>query len=254
MNPSHRQMISEHHFFLSTFITQFRSYFLIGGVILAAGIGLIAWDFSDEEVETFWPGVVVLSVGLLWLIPSAVSYAQSIKKVTVYEEGIAWVVGRQEEYRPWDEVREVYRSEPSSNRNLRQSELNIVFKKKQSVMFSQSLSDFFQLATLVEAIVTERLLPEYRTALDQGKAQFGPVSFSRQSIHINGCEFPWNEVEEYAICNGGIVVTPVDYEDFTGEHVAFSEIPNYLILLKLLEETGQRQTPAATCILLHGRS
>lgn len=254
MNADNRHLLSEHHVSFAAIASPRKFLLIVGGTVLAAGLFLLAWEAGDEEPIFVGVGCFLVACGLLWLLPLLLAYVWSIKQVKVYEEGLAWARGGREQFHSWDDVREVFRAEKPVYRWWRQVEMTVVFKKQESVILQQSLSEFFQLAALVEAIVTERLLPTYRQALDQeAGARFGPVTLKRHGIGINGSDFSWEEIEEYAICNGGLVVTPFAYEDFTGEFVRFGEIPNYLVLLRLLEELNKRPAEAYRSVFLAGR-
>jgi hypothetical protein len=256
---NHQHILSEHHFSLVGLVPRYRVRVYVSGFCFAIGLGLMmlvselpeAWVESGPIV--FLLGVITSGYGVFWLLPLLWCSMRSIKKVRISEEGISWTLHGREEFQPWGDVREMLRTEKATNVS-RQSEMTLVFKQKEPVVFDQSLSDFLQMVTEVEAIVTERLLPQYRQSLDQGGARFGPVLLKREGLRIHDQDFAWSAIEEYAICNGGLVVTPRGYDDYTGEFVSFQEMPNYMVLLRLLEELGQRPVPASQCIFLAGRN
>jgi hypothetical protein len=236
-------LLSEHRRSLSALTARHRTYLLLAAICLTAGLLLLAFDFTDAEALTVW-AFFIMAIGLVWLIPSLFVYARSIKRVSIFEEGVSWTLLGRSEYHPWDELREIYRSVRMLSLYARQAELMLVFDHDVRVVFDQGLSDFFPMATLVEAIVTDRLLPSYRNMLSQEGADFGPVVLQRQGIRVIGRELLWEEVATCGIREGNLVVTE---EDQTEVSVPFEAIPNYLILLRLIEELRQsisaRTTP-----------
>jgi hypothetical protein len=232
------QLLAEHHFVPAALLTRCRPQLILAAMCMFAAWLLLTFEIIDIDAAAVWV-LIIAGVGAPWLLPVLLAYFRSIKKVCVYEEGISWTIRGREAFQPWEDLREVYRVE----RNLRsggfQLEMTLLFKKKVQVVFDQTLANIFQLAALVEAIATQRLLPHYREQLEQGSAAFGPVVIKKEGLRIHERDFAWAEVESYAIDSGGLVIRPVNAEE-PERFAEFATIPNYLVLLKLLEEKLDR--------------
>jgi hypothetical protein len=101
--------------------------------------------------------------------------------------------------------------------------------------------------------MANRLLPKKRSELAGTGAEFGAVTLGRDSITINGKSFPWSEVEQFTIVRGSMVVYPRSYQGLQCEEVILSALPNYLVLLHLLQEQGHVPVPPERSILFTGR-
>ena len=127
---------------------------------------LLTFDVTAAEAVTVWAAFIVITIGCItrslpWSATRAASsgYA-SLKRVS---GGPSWeaknfIPGMISAKSSLGEVIEPV-CETGGN--------DTCIQKKQPVVFDQGLAEFFQMATLVEAIMTDRLLPSYREMLDK---------------------------------------------------------------------------------------
>jgi hypothetical protein len=155
---------------------------------------------------------------------------------------------------PLEEIAAVFRVDKLVNRTFLVKQLRVVLAHGEEVTFDQCLSDYDQLANAVQGTVTRQLLPAKRSQLAGAGIDFGPVTLHRDSITINGKTFPWPEVEQYIVFRGSLVVYPRSYQGIQCEEVVLGDVPNYPILLLLLQELGQAPVPLQQSILFLGRN
>jgi hypothetical protein len=235
MPHDQRNLLSEHHLLFSRLLARHRGQFVLAGICLAIGSILLALDVEGGELILGWAAIVAAVFGLPWLVLALVTYLRGIRRVCIYDEGLAWIVRGREEFHPWEEVRELFRQP---------AEVTLVFRKRSPLVLTDGLTGFPQLATLLDAIVTERLLPQLRQAMDEGGAYFGPIVLKKGGLRIHEREFTWEEVSEYVLDTGNVVIIPTR-DDQPEEAAELQSIPNALVLLRLLEERGKgpKQAP-----------
>ncbi|MBX9677396.1 MAG: hypothetical protein K2X38_01445 [Gemmataceae bacterium] len=235
---------SEHHFDMGRFVAVWNKSFLWGAIIFAGGLVgipalLMRGDSHLRELLVFGAiglGFIVLIQPFIWRLRFGV------RKVVVFDEGIAWGAGAVEEWCPWSDIREVWRydifslqrSEDPNDWN-RSSLLRLVLHEGRELRFNHSLTDYDQLAQQVQQFVTSHLLAETDPA--DGKIHaFGPVEITPKGLRMFSQDYAWSEISNFAISNGSFC--------FYGRghlmQLHLSIIPNYQVLLGLLERLGHR--------------
>jgi hypothetical protein len=231
-----RKAISKHRFNFVVWMTLNWPFLLLAGIFLPLNIGLLFIPFAPGEE---WSRILMF--GFLALVVAFIGwifwrFLRSPTDVRVYAESLRWRrLGQEFDY-PWDDVREVYRSERLINRNYRVAELKLVYEDGEKARFNNSLADYDRFADLVQQITGERLLRAARADLDDSGAAFGPVEVTRDGLTINDEHFAWDKVKKVAIVNGHIGCRVGKREQF----VRLEAVPNYQVLFTLLGELGRR--------------
>ncbi len=79
------------------------------------------------------------------------------------------------------------------------------------------------------------------------------MTLSRKGITMSGEHFAWEEVEQYTIYNGFLIVFPRSFKGHAGKEIALSQTPNYPILLFFLHELRGDAMPPNLSIMFQGR-
>jgi hypothetical protein len=253
MSQQSSEPLSKHELFFGGFLSRYAPQCMLFAVFFVIGIGLTILGVRNPENKTLLPGVLSTVGGLLWLIPLPVGLFRRARAAEVYADRLKWTDAAGQHECRWDEVAEVYRVERITNRSFRYTLLRLVLADGRQVQFDHTLGGYNQLADQVQARTAEHLLPAKQRALDGPGAEFGPVTLSRAAVTIGGETFPWDEVEQYTICNGSLVAFPRSYQGHAGKEVALSAVPNYPVLLHLLRVLGKEPTPPNLSILFRGR-
>jgi hypothetical protein len=213
-----------------------------------ASLGFAAMFFSiwiGRKAQTdmlIASGVMqVIAIGLLGA--TAWKALLSASPVQIFEEGLQWQQDGRERQRGWDEVREVWRKElyrlingarPSEwNRH---SDLRVVFTDGEQVRFNHSLSNYNVMADFVQRATSERLLPAARRELSGPGVRFGSLQLSHEGLTLGNERLPWSVITNIRAGRGFLCVV-----DMRGKQhdIALQDVPNYPVLLKLLEEVRQ---------------
>jgi hypothetical protein len=222
-------------------------------ILLAIGLFLGILGIAKPNAGTLLPGVLFVVGSFAPLIPLAIALARGARWARITPEGIEWQDGRGEHRWNWADIAAVYRLDKVINQAFRVKQLRVVPVHGDVVTFDQCLSDYERLADTVQTAVAQRLLPVKRAELAGSGAAFGPVTLSRESITINRKTFAWPEVEQYIVFRGSLVVYPTSYKGIQCEEVSLSDVPNYPVLLHLLQEQGRLPVPPERSILFLGR-
>jgi hypothetical protein len=253
MNEDRLPLMTSHSLCFSGVVSRYAPHFLMSALCLAVGLFVLVLGILKPNSGALIPGIVVSACSLPWLIPMFLGVSRLPRQVEATSEGLVWQDKQGEHRCRWDEIREVYRLEKIVNQTFRVKELKLVLSHGEQVAVDQCLSDFDRLADTVQAVSAEQLLAAKRSSLDGSGAEFGPVVLQRAGLSVRGKYFPWDQVEQYTIFNGTIVVYPKGYQGIKCEEVGFGEVPNYPVLLRLLQELGQRPIPPEKSILFTGR-
>jgi hypothetical protein len=235
------QLVSEHRRTVKGMIQITWPYLLLGSGFLA--FAAMTFNFrtrsKDQTDMLIAAGVgVLLTAGML--TGAVWSGFSSASPVQVFAEGLRWGRGNQ---RGWDEVREVYRKEVYHLQNgakpsdwNRHSLLRLVFADGQQARFNHSLSDYNRLAEFVQRVTIDRLLPVARSEFENSGLSFGTIHVSREGLSVNRSLLAWETVALVRAGNGNLTV----YEENGKRHdFALKDLPNYLVLLRLLSELPQ---------------
>jgi hypothetical protein len=234
-------------------LSRYAPHVLLWALLLAIGLFLAILGLAKPDAGTLLPGVLFLVGSFAFLIPLFLGLARGPRWVRIPPEGVQWQDGQGEHLWRWEEIAAVFRLDKIINQTFRVKQLRLVSAQGGQVTFDQCLSDYDRLADAVQETVARRLLPAKRAELAGARAEFGPVTLHRDRITIKGKTFTWPDVEQYTIFRGQFVVYPRGYKGIQCEEVSLSEVPNYAILLYLLQELGQRPTPPQQSILFTGR-
>ncbi len=147
----------------------------------------------------------------------------------------------------------MYRLDLIINQTFRKKLLRLVPAHGVEAAFDQCLSNYDRFSDTVQAAVAARLQPAKRAELAGAGAEFGPVTLHRDGITINGKTVSWPDVEQYTVFRGIFVVYPRGYKGIKCEEASLGMIPNYVVLLRLLQELGRPPTPPQQSILFTGR-
>jgi hypothetical protein len=240
-------LLSRHRFTWKGLLQTTWPHLLLGSMCLGFGIMLqVVPTQPGQETGTRIAGIVAIlgSLALLGVVPWRWLRGPSL--VQVYEQGLAWQQGGRRQERSWDDVEKVYRKEVYVLQNNakpsdwnRRSDLRLVFTDGTQVRFNHTLSDYNRLAASVQQATAERLLPRARAALQGSGVGFGSLQLSQEGVALGADVFPWETLSKVWAGNGFL-----GWYDSRGNkrEVALKDIPNYSVLLRLLEE----RTPAAS--------
>jgi hypothetical protein len=241
----------DHRRFAAGILSRYAPHFLLWGIFFAIGLLLGLLGLSRPASGTLLPGVLLLLASFAFLIPLFIALARSPRWARTSKEGVQWQDGRGDHLWRWEEIAAVFRLDKIINQTFRVKQLRLVPAQGEEVTFDQCLSDYDGLADAVQDAVANRLLPAKRAELASAGATFGPVTLHRDGLTINAKKLTWPEVEQYTIFRGSLVVCPRGSKGF--EEVGLSGVPNYPVLLHLLQELGQMPVPPQQNILFTGR-
>jgi hypothetical protein len=204
---------------------------------------------AGEETATRIAGIVALigSVPLLGVAPWR--FFQGPTSVRVHKEGLEWRKDGREHRRTWADVTEVYRTEihmlqagARPNDWNRRTELRLVFADGSEARFNHVLSNYNQLIGFVQKATTEHLLPRAREALHIGGVAFGAIRLTREGLSVGRDVFPFGALNQFYVGNGHLGWVDMGCFKHT---FALKDLPNYMVLLTLLEEM-RREAGALT--------
>src|SRR5262249_6862143 len=103
--------------------------------------------------------------------------------------------------------------------------------------FTHALPRWAKLAEALQMQTTMALGPAARAKFQAGDAVgLGPVKVSVRGIKVRDEVLHWDDVASIRIANGYLTIVPHGRKS-EGHFVALGEVPNYLVLLKILEES-----------------
>jgi hypothetical protein len=250
-HPAER--LSAHHLSAVGITNRYAPQLLLFAICFVIGFGLTILGIQNPQNNAFLPGVIGMAAGVLILIAPVVGWFRRARRAELFADHLAWTDATGQHECRWDDIAEVYRVERITNRTFRYTLLKLVLADGRQVQFDHTLSDYNTLADRVQQITAELLTPAKRQAMEGAGAEFGPVTLSRKGITMSGEHFPWDEVEQYTIYNGFLIVFPRGYKGHTGKELALSQVPNYAILLFFLREIRGDPMPPNLSILFQGR-
>lgn len=234
-------------------LSRYVAFFWLWAILLAIGVFLGLLGLFRPNAGTLLPGLLFVVGSFFCLIPLFVGLSRSPREARTTPEGVQWLDKKGEHRCRWDEITAVFRVDRLINRTFLLKQSRMVLAHAEEVTFDQSLSDYDRLANAIQATVTRQLMPAKRAQLTGAGADFGPVTLHRDGITVNGKRFPWPEVEQYIVFHGSLVVYPRSYQGILCEEVVLCDVPNYPVLLLLLQELGQTPVPPQQSILFLGR-
>jgi hypothetical protein len=210
-------------------------------VLLAVGIG--PW-FLPIDPEGAWLGPYITGACVLSAAYIAFRLALKIRGRLVWLEvdsaGLRWLQRGNESSRKWDEVSNVRRSERLA-RGVQHGSVRVEFRDDEVIEFDRMLSNYDVIAMAIQRYAATILRATKEAELAAGGADFGPITLHREGVEYKGREFEWRKVE-YGIVRGNLFFVPAG-EGFDPDkvlaHLLLEEIPNYMLLLELMERHGK---------------
>lgn len=253
MTVDQSSALGAHRRHVAGVLSRYAPHLLLWGILIAIGVFLGILGLVNPNAGTLLAAVLFLFGSFAFLIPLFVALSRGPRWVRLTDGGVQWQDGRGEHFWQWEKIADVYRLDKIINQSFRVKQLRLVGQDGEKVTFDQCLSHYDRFADAVQEAIAKRLLPAKRSELSGAGATFGPLALHQDRITINGKTFTWADVEQYTIFRGSLVVYPRNYKGIQCEEVSLSEVPNYLILLQLLQELGQSPTPPQQSILFQGR-
>jgi hypothetical protein len=244
--------VVEHRVSAEGVLSRYAPHLMMWGVLLAIGLLLASLGVARPGAGTVAPGLLFLVGSFACLIPMFVGLYRGPRWGRTTRDGVEWQDGQAEHAWRWDEIAAVFRLDKIINQTFRVKQLRLVGPSGE-VTFDQCLSDYERFADTVQNTVAARLLPAKRAELAGAGADFGPVTLHRDSITIEGKSFLWREIEQYIVFRGRLVLYPKSSHGIGCEEVALAAIPNYPVLLCLMQDLGQMPVPPQQSILFSGR-
>jgi hypothetical protein len=221
----------------------------LGGVVfiailLAVGIGpwFVPVDPQSVMVGRIISGICIVgALGLvvrLWLMIRG-----RLAWLEVDPAGLRWSQRGQESGRPWKDVKTVWRLERLV-RGTPVGSVRVDFRDGDPLLVDRSLSGYDEIADAIQSYGVGVLRAIKESELAMGEVEFGPVKLLRDGILHEGRELRWADVD-YGIVRGSLWFVPtgaVLEPDHVKASILLETIPDYLLLLELMERHGK---PAA---------
>jgi hypothetical protein len=213
-------------------------FFLLAAI--TGGIAVMAAVIETNE-SPMVPRLTIVICGLLTaglIVWPIVRYVMMVKSVDLFEEGVVWS-GTEEA--TWEEITAFYRFEQYVNGELAFREARIETEDGRQAVFNIGLSFWEKLADRIQEETFARQWPQAREQFEAGKeVEFGDkVAVSEEGITFKGELLPWKRVKRVQVSNGHLCVHEKGKEDF--DAVPLGDIPNYGVLLRLLDLTPARR-------------
>jgi hypothetical protein len=240
------KLLSKHELDRLAFIPMFTGIGCGGVLLVAAGGGLL-WLSGANALPAYLICVPLILLGLALLAFVAWGLSQArVRWVRIFDLGIRWKEGGTEHKYRWEEVKDVQRTEMDFvGADGRRSEwtrvagLLLVFDDGRRVSFDPSLSEYSRLANAAQKAVTECQMARAAAEPPKKAREFGPARLKDAGVEVNGRLFRWKEIQWLAVENGELVC---HYSCKQWRPVPLSEIPNYQLLLALVDEMGMLRT------------
>jgi len=236
MNPS--PLPSRHYLHLRGIASRYAPHVMMMGTLLVIGLGLLLLTASRPSAGTLIPGLLFAVGALLFLIPVYLGLAAHPREVEVTPAGLKWTDNESEHEVDWEDIREVYRYERITNQTFREAHLILVLTDGHRLDLNQSLSDFNKLGDTVQSAVCTRRAPALRADLQTGSAEFGPVTLRPSGLSFNETTLTWDVVDQIVVARGHLNVCLKSPMRTRWESVAIGGIPNFLVLLSLIQEVS----------------
>lgn len=243
---------SIHRVCLSGVVSRYAPLLMLAGICLALGLGLLFLSFQRPDSGTFLPAVIILAATLPWFIPVYLGLSKNPSEMEVSPAGFSWKDSQGDHRAGWDEVSELYRLERVVNQTFKEKKIRIVLNHGVQVTVDQCLSDYDRLADTAQLAAASAINDRKRAALDQG-ADFGPVTLRSTGMSLAGKSYTWDQIQEYLIFNGSLLLVPANYRGGACEQVLLSDVPNYAVLINLLLELGHPPVEPGRSVLFAGR-
>lgn len=206
---------------------------------IAAGIGvlLLSVHFTrGPQTNTLIPGSVIAALALPLVIWPLIRFLGGVREVRLYPEGLVWKQGGRWRGWEWHEVEQVFRKQLRVNGMTSVCEVILAGGGKK-VTLTHALNRWDRMADVIQTETTGRLLPLARESYQAGETVgFRKVSIAPTGLTIERKEIEFEQIKDIEVGNGYLIVYPEGRRGVP-EAVALGDIPNYLVLLTLLEES-----------------
>jgi hypothetical protein len=214
-----------------------------GGVLLMAvlmlGIGglLLGVHFGrGPQTNTLIPGLIFAALAIPLVIWAIVRFQGLIHEVRLYPAGVLWSQAVKWRGWLWEEIEQVYRTEVRVNGGISTKHVVLASGGKK-VTLQYALSRWDRMAEVIQMETTNRLLPYARENYAVGETvDFRKVAISEHGLTIERKEIAFGDIKSIELTNGMLLVYPQGRRSDPRTAV-LGDIPNYLVLLKLLEES-----------------
>jgi hypothetical protein len=242
-----------HHRYLGGILSRYAPHLLLWGIFLGIGLFLAILGLARPNAGTLLPGALIFVASFGALIPIYLGLARTPRSAHTSPEGVRWLSQLSVQHCAWNDISAVYRMHKIINQTFHVKKLRLVLADGREVTFDQTLSDYDRLAEMAQETVAQQLLPSKRLELARAGAEFGAVTLHRDGLTINAKKLSWPDIEQYIVFRGNLVVYPKAYLGISCAEVILSTLPNYTVLLHLLQELGQMPVPPERSILFLGR-
>jgi len=157
--------------------------------------------------------------------------------VTVSPDRIVWwgIFGGGD--KPWSEVVDLYRREILNAGNAR-GMTKIRFQGGPTLKFGQALMDYDVLANRIQNEATRAGIAAARSAFAAGEFRAGTVSMKAAGLAVGNTHIPWSELDGFTLISGQLCLLGTSSELDQIEEIWLHRLPNYEVLLRMLEERG----------------
>jgi hypothetical protein len=231
----------EHEFSVSDFLSQYALHLILTGVFAALGLFAMISGRGRAANDLFAVGVVALVGSLGPLVPLVLAALKTIDAVELDHQAIRWKDAAGDHSLTWQEVKEVYRVELVRN-GFRTARLMLVPIAGDPVTFNRSLSHYELLAETAQSNHAAVWLSTRQAEVEQGGATFGPIVLRPDSIIVEGEVILWDALEQYALLRGYLCFVTPRHRGKGMKMVAVKDIPDYLLLMHLMEHYGKPAT------------
>jgi Family of unknown function (DUF6585) len=213
-------------------------YWVGGTFPLVLGIAATVTGITSPNAGDALPVGLALLAGTPFIfIPIFLELRSRPRAAVVTDRGLGWRDRSGDHLCPWTDVSALWRYDELGDRNAR-GYSKVVFADEQKVTFDQTLSNYETLAESVQTLASATLLPGYRQAVATGGAEFGPVTLRRDAIGIGKKSYPFDAIEDFTLFLGTLVIIGRGQKPNPVAEAKLHEIPNYLVLVNLLQELG----------------
>ena len=161
-------------------------------------------------------------------------------RVYLYDLGLVYQRGRQEETLRWDQIIQIHtaavRYGLSSLVWGAQTTLELHTDDNRLIRLNHALTDLSSLAETIKRNVYPNLLEEYRRDLNQGNAiNFGPLLLTLKGIQQGQLFIPWQDINQIILGRGLLLITPHGHDQGTKMRIPAKQVPNVDLCVQLIE-------------------
>lgn len=204
-------------------------------VMLAFAGFFLPWKEGPVVAKTTGAISVVAALGcLVWAL---VAYSMLIKYVAIYPDRVEWRDSRGEQIAAWGDLKNVWRTEIIVNGNMQTRQVVIETRDGVKATFMYILSDWAGMAERIQVETADLLGPPALAKYDAGeKVKFGDLSIDRRGVTLSGKTYAWDQLERTGVENGHYCLYKHG-EQYTDRSIALGQVPNILVLFRVLERT-----------------